>query len=400
MRILSIVLVILLIAVIAGIIYFPKIKRAKAFAASLDMANIEHSFLHMDEHLPIKKLTKSPAPFRFSRTRDITLPSSFEHLDQSYDTRAFLDSSYTQGLLIIQNDSICYEQYGRSQQEDSQHISWSMAKSYVSALMGIAIEEGHIKDINQTVDEYLPELKGSGYEGVSIKDVLQMSTGVKFDETYGDPNSDIQRYWKGFVFGKSQDKFATTLVNARPPGTYNEYISINTHVLGMLIVKATGKSLSEYLQTKIWDPLGNEHDAYWLADGKGMEMALGGLNVSLRDYAKLGRLYLNQGNWNGKQIVPASWVEASTHASEPHLLPHSELSSRPDFGYGYQWWILDGDEEEYMAIGVFNQYIYINPTTNTIIVKNSANQNFYDIDNPHSQSPVHVELFRKIAHSM
>jgi len=383
--------------VIACIIYLPKVKRAKAFAASLDMENIEHSFLHMKDHLPIKKLTKSSAPFHFKRKDDITLPESFNYKGQTYSTKRFLDSSYTQGLLIIQDDCIRYEQYARSQHENSPHISWSVAKSYVSALFGIAIEEGYIKSINQSVDEYLPDLKGSGYEGVSIKDVLQMSSGVKFDETYGDPSSDIQRYWKGFVFGRSQNKFARTLKNMRPPGTYNEYISINTHVLGMLLVKATGQSLTDYLQAKIWEPLGNEHNAYWLADGKGMEMALGGLNATLRDYAKLGRLYLNKGNWNGTQIVPAAWVEASTHASEAHLLPHSKLSSRPDFGYGYQWWILDGDESEYMAIGVFNQYIYINPTTNTIIVKNSANQNFYDEENPHSHSVAHVEMFRKIA---
>lgn len=326
------------------------------------------------------------------------LPPTFSYKEKTYNTQAYLDSSYTQGLLIIENDTIQYEKYWRSQKEDSKHISWSMAKSYVSALLGIAIEEGHIKSIQQSVDEYLPELKGSGYEGVSIKDVLQMSTGVKFDETYGDPKSDIQRYWKGFVFGNSQDKFAATLENERPPGTYNEYISINTHVLGMLVVKATGKSLTDYLQEKIWEPIGNEFGCYWLADGAGMEMALGGLNITLRDFAKLGRLYLNQGNWEGIQIVPEAWVKSSTSATEPHLLPHSKLSSRPDFGYGYQWWVLDGDEGEYMAIGVFNQYIYINPTTNTIIVKNSANKNFYDEENPHSQSVVHVELFRKIAH--
>ena len=393
-----IIVLILLAIIIGAIIYVPKIKRAMAFRESLDLKNIHDTFLHMDENLPIKKLSQSTTPFHFPREKEITLPLQFQYQEKTYNTSEYLDSSYTQGLLIIQDDSITYEKYWLGQKEDSPHISWSMAKSYVSALFGIAMEEGYIKSIDQTVDEYLPELKGSGYEGIKIKDVLQMSTGIKFDETYGDPKSDINRYWEGFVFGKSQDKFAATLVNERPPGTYNEYVSINTHVLGMIIVKATGRSLTDYLQDKIWSPLGSEHDAYWLADGQGMEMALGGLNATLRDYAKIGRLYLNKGNWNGKQIVPQSWVEESIVSTEEHLLPHSDKSLDPGLGYGYQWWLLDGNEKEFMAIGVFNQYIYVNPTMKTIIVKNSANKDYYDTENPHSQSLAHVELFRAIAH--
>lgn len=160
----------------------------------------------------------------------------------------------------------------------------------------------------------------------------------------------------------------------------------------MIIVKATGKSLTEYLQEKIWKPIGAEFDAYWIADGEGMEMALGGLNAALRDYAKLGRLYLNKGNWNGKQIIPQSWVETSTHSTEEHLQANSENSSSPTFGYGYQWWIPDGDQGEIMAIGVFNQYIYINPTTHTVIVKNSANKNYYDGSNLYALTKTHLEF--------
>ena len=396
---LRIYIIILLLAFLAiGIVFIPKIQKALAFRESMELKNIEYTFLNMDENLPIKKVNKSSKPFIFPKVENIVLPKDFQYKGVTYNTLKYIDSSYTQGFLVLQNDTILYENYWRGQKEDIQHISWSMAKSYVSALFGIAMEEGYIKSIDQTVDEYLPELKGSGYEGVKIKDVLQMSTGVKFDETYSDSNSDINKYWKGFVFGKSQDEFASTLINERPPGTYNQYVSINTHVLGMIIVKATGQSLTGYLQKKIWEPIGAEFDAYWLSDGKGMEMANGGLNACLRDYAKLGRLYLNKGNWDGKQIVPLAWVEESTHSTEEYLQPESENSSDFGVGYGYQWWLLDGCEGEFMAIGVYNQYIYINPTTNTIIVKNSANKNYYDKNNSHSLSLVHLELFRKIAH--
>jgi CubicO group peptidase (beta-lactamase class C family) len=391
-----IILVLVLIA--AGLVLIPKIQKASAFKESMELENIEFAFINMDENLPIEKVNKSSKPFIFPRIENIELPKVFQHNEKFYNTIKYIDSSYTQGLIVIQNDTIQYENYWRGQKEDVRHIAWSMSKSYVSALFGIAMEEGHIKSIQQTVDEYLPELKGSGYEGVRIKDVLQMSTGVKFDETYSDPKSDINRYWKGFVFGRSQDKFASTLVNERPPGTYNHYVSINTHVLGMILVKATGQSLTDYLQEKIWEPIGAEFDAYWLADGKGMEMALGGLNACLRDYAKLGRLYLNKGNWEGQQIVPLAWLEASTQSSDEHLQYDSQNSAHPGIGYGYQWWLLDGTEGEILAIGVFNQHIYINPATKTVIVKNSANKNYYDEDNPYRDTFVHVELYRKIAY--
>lgn len=364
----------------------------------MPLDQIDYSFIHMNEYLPSKIVEKAKHPFLFSRIENRELPEEFTHNGTAYNTVHFLDSSDTQGFLVIQNDTIHYENYWKGQSEDTQHISWSMSKSYISALFGIAMEEGHIKSIDQTVDEYLPQLKGSGYEGVKIKDVLQMSSGIGFDETYSDPQSDIQQYWQGFVFGESQDQFTSTLTNERPAGTYNKYVSIDTHVLGMILVKATGKSLTEYLQEKLWKPLGAEFDAYWIADATGMEMALGGINATLRDYAKIGRLYLNKGNWNGQQIIPTAWFEASTSSTEEHLQPESQNSSDRGIGYGYQWWILDGDEGEYMAMGVFNQYIYINPTTNTVIVKNSANKNYYEKDNPYASTMTHIELFRKLAH--
>ena len=360
--------------------------------------DIEYSFIHMDEYLPIKVVEKANQPFIFPSVENSELPQEFDHNGTTFNTMQYIDSSYTQGLLLIHNDTIKYENYWRGQQEDTRHISWSVAKSYISALFGIAMEDGYIKSIDQTVEEYLPELIGSGYEGVKIKDVLQMSSGIYFDETYSDPQSDIQQYWQGFVFGKSQDEFAASLRNEKTPGTYNNYVSIDTHVLGMIIVKATGKSLTEYLEEKIWKPIGTEFNTYWIVDANGMEMALGGLNATLRDFAKLGRLYLNKGNWEGKQIVPKDWVKISTSSIEEHLQPESKNSSSPGIGYGYQWWVLDGDEGEFLAWGVFNQYIYVNPSTNTVIVKNSANKDFYEVDNPYASTLTHVELFRKLAH--
>ena len=263
-------LILLIIISVAGIIYIPKIKSAFAFKEAMELKNLEHTFINMDENLPIKIVEKARQPFVFPHISNIALPADFVHKGTSYNTLKYIDSSYTQGFLFIQNDTIQYENYWRGQQEDTRHVSWSMAKSYVSALFGIAIEEGYIKSIDQVVDAYLPELKGSGYEGVKIKDVLQMSSGVKFNEDYSDPDSDINQYFKGFILGDSQNLFAASLVNEIPPGTFNRYVSIDTHVLGMIIVKATGKSLTDYLQEKIWKPITNFHPFILVSNAKSL----------------------------------------------------------------------------------------------------------------------------------
>ena len=398
-KILIPVILLLLIVIVTSITCFSPGRRLSAYRKAMKLENIEYSFINMSEYISFRTVSKSGRPYIFPKITNITLPSDFTYNETTYNTMHYIDSSYTQGLIVLQNDTITYENYWRDQKENITHIAWSMSKSYVSALVGIAVHEGYIKSIQQTVEEYLPELKGSGYEGVKIKDVLQMSSGIKYDETYSDSNSDINQFWKNCMLGKPQLKLIKKLENHRPPGTFNEYASINTDVLGLIIARATGRSISTYLQEKISEPIGTEFDAYWLTDGNGTELAHGGLNVCLRDLAKFGRLYLHKGNWNGQQLIPVDWVESSTHSNEEYLQPRSKNSSDPGFGYGYQWWLVDGNENEIMAIGVYNQHIYINPTTNTVIVKNSANRNYHHPDNPYAQSSVHLALYRKIAYA-
>ncbi|MEE9371745.1 MAG: serine hydrolase [Saprospiraceae bacterium] len=395
----KIVILIFLAFIIAlGIKYAPKYMRAVEIAERTKMKHIEDTFINMNEYFAFKTVEKSNNPYIFPRKVNRTLPKNFTFQDQVFNTSDFLDSSYTQGFLVLQDDTIVYENYWRGQKEETRHISWSMAKSVISALLGIAQAEGKMGSVDKTVDEYLPELKGSAYEGVKVKDVLQMSSGVKFNEDYGDPNSDINRWFQAFALGDSQDDFVATLVKERTPGTYNHYVSINTHVLGMILVRTTGVSIAKYFKEKLWEPLGAEYDSYWLNDETGMEMALGGLNATLRDYAKIGKLFLHKGIWEGEQIVPQAWIKESLTMDSEHLTPASKNSAHPYTGYGYQWWIPPGNDGEFWAKGVFNQYIYINPTTNTVIVKNSANQNFYNQTNPHSVSPVNLELMRAIAY--
>ena len=379
-------------------------ERMEEINVALSLDNFGDTYLKMNQYFDTKEIYNSDEIFIFPQRESVEMPKEFEYDDNIFNTKKYLDSSYTQGFLVLHKDSISFESYYLGQKKETRHISWSVAKSFVSALMGIAIEEGYIKSIEDNVEEYLPELSSSGYNGVKIRELLEMSSGIKFDETYSDSLSDINRYWRGFVLGDSQDEFAATLKNDITPGTFNHYVSINTHILAMILVKTTGKSLTEYLEEKIWKTIGMEHNGYWLVDGKGMEMALGGLNATVRDYTKMGKLFLDSGRWKGIQIVPEKWVIESTSINGEHLEPSSDNSAHPNIGYGYQWWIPGaskkyGEEEEFMAIGIYNQFIYANRSTNTVIVKTSANKNYYDrFNNPYASKHSAIELFREIAH--
>ncbi len=394
MKLISMMGALVLIVLISAYIFYPKYKMVQFTRHLFDEDRIVYNFRNFDKVWSTKKLTRSNSPYEYAHKEEMQLPESFKFDGKNYTTTKYLQDSWTTGFLVIQNDTIAYENYFLGNTESTRNISWSMAKSFISTLIGIAKDEGYIPDLMATVDSYLPSLKGSGYEGVRIKDVLQMSTGVKFNEDYGDPDSDINRWGRDFALGNSQDAFAATLEREIEPGTVNHYVSINTHVLGMLLTKATGRTITDYMQEKLWDPLGMEYNGYWLADSYNMEMALGGLNATMRDYAKIGSLFLHQGNWNGNQIVSKEWIVEAVTPDAPHVMPSEE------FGYGYQWWIPKSTVGEFMAIGVYNQNIYINPSTNTIVVKLSANPKFNDEDFVPSKSEANLELYRAIANQL
>ncbi|WP_438864827.1 serine hydrolase domain-containing protein [Neptunicella sp.] len=360
-----------------------------------DKDKIVENFQHMPALFNATEVHPSTQPNPLPKAIK-PLPQSFEFEGESINTAEFLASNNTTGLLVLKDGVIVSENYYLGHSENGQHISFSVAKSFISALLGIAIDEGYIDSIEQTVTDYVPELKGSGYDGVRIKDVLQMSSGVRFNEDYGDFDSDINRFSRTVALGQSFDDFTATLEREREPGTYHHYVSIDTQVLGMIITRATGQSLTHYLQEKIWQPLGMEHAAYWLADDTGMELALGGLNVSLRDYARFGQLYLHQGQHQGKQIVPQHWVVDSVTPDAPHLMPgKNNPASDTESGYGYQWWIPNDGNGEFQAQGIYGQYIFVDPNNNTVIVKNSANHLYND--QSYQWSAKHQAMFRQIS---
>ena len=392
--------VILCLTIYVALSFLPDDKKPAderiTFVGSLFTGAEQYEFFNrLKTVFPTRTIKAGPSPDRFSVGKAMTLPDSYAYAGENYEVAQFLDDTRTVALLVIQDGEIRYEDYWLTGGVDVNWMSMSVAKSFVSALIGIAIDEQLITGVEAPITTYVPELLGSAYAGVRIKDVLQMSSGARWNEDYSDPNSDIMRYGAVMATGNSFDDFTASLEREKPPGTYNYYNSTDTQALGMLLARATGMSMSEYAQIKLWGPLGMEHDAYWITDDAGVEMAAGGLQVTARDYAKLGQLYLQQGKWQGQQIVPESWVRDSLIADAPHLL----ATAHPEFpvSYGYQWWLPVSDEGEFSAIGVYNQFVFVNPQRNVVIVKLSANPK-YGLTNDESsyRELESFEFFRSI----
>ncbi|HVU04419.1 MAG TPA: serine hydrolase [Polyangiaceae bacterium] len=358
------------------------------------------NFAHTAELFPASTMPRSEKPFHFPEGPRITLPASFAYEGKPIDVEWFLSETDTSALLVLKDGAVRYERYALTGGRDVHWLSWSVAKSFISALVGIAIADGYVRSVEDPITRYVPALVGSGYDGVRIKDVLQMSSGVGWDETYANPFSDVNRFGRVLFLGGSLDEFTATLERKVPPGTRNHYCSADTHALGMLLTRATGRSVTAYMNEKLWQPLGMESSGRWLLDDHGMEMVFGGLNATARDYAKLGELYRLGGAWQGKQIVPETWVRQSVTPDAPFLTAEAKAKAGEPFpiGYGYQWWIPGGDEHEFSAIGIYNQFVYVNPTRGVVIVKLSA---FSDYATGWSESAYRemqtVELFRAIA---
>lgn len=287
-------------------------------------------------------------------------------------------------LVVLKDGALVHESYYLGTGPDDLRISWSVAKSFLSALFGIVLAEGKIASLDDPVTRYVPSLVGSAYDGASIHDVLTMSSGVGFNEDYLDFWSDINRMGRVLALGGSMDGFAAAMKDrAAEPGARMHYVSIDTHVLGMVIRGATGEDIPDLLERHILAPLGMEAAPYYLTDGEGVSFVLGGLNVTTRDYARFGQMMLQGGEWQGRQIVPRDWVEQST-------VPQAKDGS----GYGYQWWIADGaGPGEFNAQGIYGQYIWIDRTRNVVIAVNAADTGFEDA----GVAEGNMALFRKIA---
>ncbi len=356
------------------------------------------NFRHVERIMPSKAIHRSGERFRFPvDIRDLN--ETYEFKGETKSVEDFLEETVTTGFLVVKDDRIVTERYFLGATEETTFTSMSVVKSFVSALVGIAIDDGLIESVDRPITDYVPKLKGSGYDGVPIKHVLQMSSGVKFDEEYDNQFSDINMmFLEVFGLGRSLDDYMASLEPQSPSGVTSYYRSCDTQALAMLISSVTGKTVSEYLEEKIWSRIGMEYDAFWSTDDFGTEIAFAFLNAALRDYAKFGTLYLHSGNWNGEQIVSESWTRESVVPDNPNLQPGEKpegFETFGTFGYQYQWWIPDNPDEEFMALGVWGQFIYVNRKENLVVVKTSVDPEFETNDYEHDDEA--VAIFRSIA---
>ena len=353
---------IIVVAIAIGAVWKrDQITRLLAVNSLFAPEKIVNNFSHMDQmffHVPLSRGEGPVSPLPIG-------PAAI--LPPAVDT--WVKDRAVTGLLVLHNGQLVHESYYQNTGPDDLRISWSVAKSFISALFGIVEAEGTIESLDDPVEKYAPLLKGSAYEGVSIHDVLTMSSGVAFNEDYLDFFSDINKMGRVLALGGSMDAFAAGLTTREAtPGSRWHYVSIDTHVLGMVIRGATGKDIPELMEERLLGPLGLEAAPYYLTDGDGVAFVLGGLNLRTRDYARFGQMVVQGGQWQGVQVVPADWIAASTSAQ-----------AADGSAYGYQWWIpADAVPGEEMAQGIYGQYIYINRARGVVIAVNAADRGFED----------------------
>lgn len=379
---------VLLVAVLL-VLNRDRLKRLLIVNSFFDQKNIVDNFQDVDDIFPHSELQASHQALALPVRLGFDFPDRFSHGGTKYQTQKFLKDTQTEGLLVIQSDTIVHEEYRLGLEPSERHISWSMSKSFIGTLIGVAVEQGKLS-LEDKVERLLPDFVGTGYEGVTVRDLLGMRSGVLFDEDYGDFNSDINRFGRAFALGTSYREFAQSLQNEVSPGSRCHYVSIDTQMLSYMLTKSMGASLTELMQQYIWDPMGMEHKAGWILDDTGYELALGGLLATLRDFAKLGLLYKNEGQLNGHQIVSKEWIRTATsrHPSQP-------ASEYHQMGYGYQWWIPGSDTGDYMMIGIYDQFVYVNPAKDLIIAKLSADYNFKE--NGPAIRARHISFFQEVA---
>ena len=290
---------------------------------------------------------------------------TFTYQDRTWTTDDYMAAYRVSGILVLKDGKVVLEKYALGRKPTDRWTSFSVAKSVTSTLVGAAIQDGKIKSLNAPVTDYIAELKGSAYEGVTVRQMLMMSSGVKWNEDYTDPKSDV-----GLAGGSVTEPGVNPMVSylrklprANPPGTKFNYNTGETDLVGVLVSKATGKSLAQYASEKIWRPYGMGRDAIWMLDPGGQERGGCCISMTLRDYGRLGLFVAGGGRAGGRQIVPADWTAEATKVQ-------IDNGSPPPAGYGYFWWIRPNGA--YEAVGIFGQSVTTFKDQGLIIVVNSA----------------------------
>ena len=316
----------------------------------------EAAFRAMDRMPVLAKassVTASPTPLPLPAGKTLEIPGIDEYLRQQN----------TAGLVILQDGRVRFERYGLGFDAAGRWTSFSVAKSFTSTLVGAAIQDGHIKSLEDKVSAYLPGLRGSAYDDVTVRQLLTMSSGVRWNEDYEDPEADVAQFNNATPEAgmDATVSYLRKLPRAHPPGELWNYNTGETNLIGVLVSAATGKPLAQYLQEKIWHPAGMESQATWLLGRTGNEIAGCCLQASTRDFARFGLFVLANGASSGQQVVPPDWFAQATRKQKD--------IGDPGRGYGFQWWTYD--DGSVAAQGIFGQGIYIDPQRRLVIASNS-----------------------------
>lgn len=304
----------------------------------------------------------------------VVRPPPLEYRGQVYSYDEFARATFTNAFLIIRNGEILVEDYRNMTRPDSRFAAFSVSKTIIALLVGIAIEQGAIGSPDDTVEAYVPELVGSGYEGSSIRSLLEMRSGVDYEERYDfGANPSLAAIVHDSAVVQNKERFADRARGLRrkaPPGERFNYATMDTAVLGWALERATGQPLSEFMSESLWKPAGMEFTGFWIADGPapvGRELSGMGFNASLRDFGRLGQLLLEHGKREGRSVVPEAWMRQAT--SMKPLTGNVGVAVGTGAGYGYCLWKVDDDPGSYSAVGLAGQFIYVHPESKTVIVK-------------------------------
>lgn len=359
------------------------------------------AFQNISRFLPVQEIAPTDKPLQVvSAPLQGLEVLSIESVGKAYSFSNLLKETDTDALVVLKDGKLAYEKYFNGMQEDSLHLLQSVSKSILGALYSIMIEKGVI-DPEKTLAHYVPELSKSVYGQSTIAQALDMSVALQFSEDYTDPNSEMARLdracgWRNNFTNQDSglQNFLPTLVANGEHGKFFQYCSANTDALAWVISRVTGKPYALLIEEELWKPLGTKTAATITLDDNGLAVGNGGISCTARDLALFGQLILNQGFLNGRQILPKSWVEQTINGASKDVAVPAYLSSlHPAGSYKNQWWITGSPAHEIYAVGIYGQYIWIDPSTKTVIVKFSSIP--IPVDPTHSR--IHVSLFRAIS---
>jgi CubicO group peptidase (beta-lactamase class C family) len=332
------------------------------------------TYLHMNQHFPTRLISRGEQithlpfgePLKVQYTVD-------ENSGQQVDCEAFMQRTRVSGLLVLHRGAIVLEKYALGHHADGLWTSFSVAKSITSMLVGAALAQGKIRSLDDDLTRYVARLKGSAYEGVSVRHALQMSSGIGWNEDYLDPNSNRRKMYEAQTCGRSGAvlDYLASLQRVAAPGERFNYSTGETYVVGQILVGATGQSLSDYLSQQLWGPLGMQSDAYWQLDCPlGSELAGSGICATLRDYGRLGLFMMVGGRIGDRQVLDQQWLREATDNDPRSPRAPGKLEGWGERGYGLQWWTYrDG---HYGALGIFGQQILAFPEQQLLVVMHSA----------------------------